>query len=57
MKHNEEWLAKRIMESIKDAPENVQKDVCKIAGDKDLKDLEQQTLRRIFDMVVSSGVR
>ena len=57
MKHDNTWLTGRIMESIGKAPQEVQEQVCEIAGDKDLQELENQTLRRIFDMIVSSKVR
>jgi len=57
MKHDEKWLSNRIMENIKDAPEEMQQDVCKLADGKPLHELEQQTLRRIFDMIVSAKVR
>jgi len=60
MKHdddNNQWLSNRIMESIKDCSEEMRENVCKIADGKPLHELDIETLRRIFDMIVSSKVR
>ena len=57
MKHDNQWVTGRIMEAMKNASEDMQEKVVKIADGKDLRDLENETLRRVFDMVVSANVR